>query len=166
MMLQHSLRVGTAKQHCDLTRMCIACPRGADNPTWFIITKKTEEVYEEWIMRLGTRFAHKVAQTLAQKMKPNLQTCAYKYREEQSVEMVFRMTQLWVWARKELQKMYSPAQLAIRTAEWRRGALDQDLLGHCKLMDKDFKLKDLRFVSLDLELCSSAAVVMADGQGQ
>ena len=32
--------------------------------------------------------------------------------------------------------------------EWRRGARDPDLLGHCRLLSKDFKLGDLRFVQL------------------
>jgi hypothetical protein len=103
---------------------------------WFVIAKRTEEVYEEWMVRVSTRFDYRVAQTIAQNTKPNLQACAHKYREELSTELVLRMTQLWVWARHQLKGTYSSEKLVARMAEWRRGALDADLVSHCKLMDK------------------------------
>ena len=46
----------------------------------------------------------------------------------------------------ELKAMMSADAYEVLVLEWRRGARDADLLGHCKLLSKDFKLTDLRFV--------------------
>lgn len=48
----------------------------------------------------------------------------------------------------ELKAMFTATEYAQLVLEWRRGARDPDLLGHCKLLSKDFKLTDLRFVQL------------------
>ena len=46
----------------------------------------------------------------------------------------------------EMKAMFSTDGYETLLLEWRRGARDADLLGHCKLLSRDFKLSDLRFI--------------------
>lgn len=101
---------------------------------------------------------------MRQNLKPALSTQAFKYRESLDVDLVFRMAQLWTWMEADLQKMYSKDKLEVRRAEWRRGALDDDLKNHCKLLDASFQIKDIRFISLDLELARGQVHTLSNGQ--
>ena len=48
----------------------------------------------------------------------------------------------------ELKMFFSDQEYNTFLQEWRRGARDADLFGHCRIMAKDFKFDDLRFVQL------------------
>ena len=120
-------------------------PRSPENITWTGILKKTEQKYDEYIARIGSRFNKLIADTTSRSRAPNLRTAAHTYREQEP-ELVLRAACLMVHFEAELKGMFTADAWEALMLEWRRGARDPDLLGHCRLLSKDFKLGDLRFV--------------------
>ena len=120
--------------------------RTSANVAWTSILAVREEIYDEWIARVGGRWDSKISEVVAKKQIPQLQNGAARFRDEEP-EIIYRTAALWVHFLPELTKRLSGAELKTKQAEFRRGALDDDLKPLCKLMDKNIKITDIRFVS-------------------
>lgn len=133
--------------YCPCTPSPASLPlRTSANVAWTSILAYREEIYDEWIARVGGRWDAKIQERLAKKQVPNLLNGASGYRDDEP-EMVYRSVALWVHFLPELKRRLSDKDFLVKKAEFRRGALDDDLLPLCTVMDKNVKVTDIRFVS-------------------
>ncbi len=115
---------------------------------WRANLQKTEAAYCDWLTRLQTRFDAKCQEVLDKKQMPNLRNNAASYREENQ-EMTFRACCCISNNMKPMQEIFSSeAVLQSKLSDFRRGALDSDIMPSIKLMIKTFSLADFRFISL------------------
>jgi hypothetical protein len=121
--------------------------RSADNVVWTGILTKTEPKLVFYAQRLNTDFDCKVKAVVAKGKQPNLKNSSFMYRDE-NPELVMRAAFLMVHFDADLRQLFSKKEHDQLQLEFLRGARDSDLLSCCKVMEKDFKLMDLRFVQL------------------
>lgn len=121
--------------------------RSNDNTVWNNVLAKSPPKYEFWLLRVHTAFEAKVAALVSKGKAPNLKNSSYQYRDEQP-ELVMRSAFLMVTYENELKTIFSKMEYDRLVGDYLRGARDADLLSSCRVMDKGFKLSDLRFVQL------------------
>jgi hypothetical protein len=136
-----------------------------DNPTWHAILMPTEEKCVSWLHRVHGRFMAKIQDTVAKGKAPNLRNYGHLYRDSEP-ELVWRLSCLYEYTRKDLVRMHSPARVAELEAMFRRGVLDKDMLDKVRLMDADFNVSDLRFAQdvegLGVQVSSGEALSTAE----
>lgn len=93
---------------------------------------------------------------------PNLRNSAYLYRDEHP-EIVWRSCCLVVEKEAELKKVFSAQEWERIRLEFLRGVRDPDFLHHCRSMDKNFSIQDLRFVQM--ASCETLVAVPASLDG-
>lgn len=120
---------------------------------------KTDAKFNFWLLRVHTTFDGRVAAAVAKGKAPNLRNSAYMYRDELP-ELVMRSAFLMVTYDAEFRHAFSAREYEALKAEYLRGARDADLLSSCRVMDKGFKVADLRF--MQLAQCAEATASLAD----
>ena len=133
--------------------------RSADNQVWTNILAKSEAKYEFWLLRVHVAFESRVAALVAKNKAPNLRNSAYQYRDEHP-ELVMRAAFLFKTYEAELKQIFSAKEFASLRADFLRGARDVDLLSSVRVMDKNFKLQDIRFVQL--ASCAETPAALTD----
>ncbi len=122
--------------------------RSVDNLVWRGNLQKTEDAYLEWLIRCQTRFEAKCREVMDKKQQPNLRNNASVYREENH-EMTFRACCTISNNKAALKEIFpSEAVFQSKLSDFRRGALDSDIMPSVKLLIKTFTLADFRFISL------------------
>jgi len=102
-----------------------------------------------YLKRCNTRYAYKLADTIAKGRAPNMRSNAANYRDSDP-ELAWRASCLWVEALPTVKSRCSGERALQLETMFFQGLLDASMMDKCRALDASFDFDDLRFVREEL----------------